>query len=120
MLYRATLPIQPILLIMQHSGGARRVSIEIEAGFVVFHEAWFLVFFAKKTIADGQHFHIGAHKAAEGILRRTHDGFATDVETSVNDHGASRALVESLDESVSSEDSFPYALSGYEPNNRRG
>jgi hypothetical protein len=27
-----------------------------------------LIFLAQKTIADGQHFHIGAHETAKGIV----------------------------------------------------
>ena len=76
------------------------VSIELEGGLVIFCELRVLVFLAQKTITDSQHFHISAHEAAESVLWRANDGLASNVEAGVNDHRASGALVESLDESV--------------------
>src|ERR1700745_4301650 len=75
-------------------------SIELEGGLVVFREVGILVFVAQKTIADSEHFHIGAHKAAKSVFRGAHNGLASDVKARVNNHRASRALVESLDQSV--------------------
>ena len=78
----------------------RRVSIQLEGGLVVFREVWILVFLAQKTIADSEHFHLSAHKAAKSIFWSADDGLASDIKACVNNHRASRALVESLDDSV--------------------
>lgn len=59
-----------------------------------------MLFLAKEAIADGQHFHIGAHKTAEGIFRRAYDRLTTNIEARVHDHRTSRSLVESADEGV--------------------
>src|SRR5580658_1372046 len=54
-------------------------SIELEGRFVVLAELGILILLAQDAIADGEHFDIRPHEAAEGIFGSADDRLATDV-----------------------------------------
>src|SRR3954454_10948921 len=74
--------------------------IQLELVLIVLFQRGVLRFLAEKTVADGQRLDLGAHEAAEGVLRAADDGLAAHVEAGVDDHRAAGLLLELADEVV--------------------
>ena len=62
-------------------------SIELECVLVVALERRVLLALDQVQVADRERVELGAHEAAEGVLRRMDDGLAPHVEAGVDQHG---------------------------------
>src|SRR5689334_11489764 len=75
-------------------------SIRFECLAVVQLQRGILLRFLQHAIADHEHIELVAHEAAEGIFRRAHDRLAADVETGVDQYGASGQFLEAGQQAV--------------------
>ena len=98
----------------------RHASIELEGILVVPPESRVLIFLPQEAVADGQHLDLGAHEAAEGVLRRADDGLAAHVEAGVDEDRAAGAVLEGARAARGSADWSRDARSGCAPSSRRG
>jgi hypothetical protein len=57
-----------------------------------------LTLLLQDTIADNQRFNIRPHKATKGVAGRTNDRFTTNVETDVDEDGASGQVAKAADQ----------------------
>src|ERR1700674_1031039 len=64
-------------------------SVELEFVLVVDAQALVLLLLEQYAIAGDQHLDIGAHEAAERVLRRAHDRLAAHIEARVDQHRTS-------------------------------
>ena len=65
----------------------------------------------QQVILDNQVIHLGAHEAAEGILRRAYDGLAAHIKRGVDEDEAICLFPKSLNEVIISRMSFFVRLS---------
>src|SRR5437762_5709585 len=74
--------------------------IQLELMFIVLFQRRVLRFLAEKTIADRERLDLGAHEAAESVLRAADNRLAAHVEAGVDDDRAARLLLELADQVV--------------------
>ena len=63
-------------------------------------EGGILVLLSQDGVADDEQVELGAHEAAEGVLRRAHDRLAPHVEAGVDHHRTACQPVKTADELV--------------------
>src|SRR5262245_52322792 len=78
----------------------RRWSVQLELAPVVSAEGRVLVFLAQVAVPGRQHFDLRPHEAPQCLLRRAHDGLAADIEARVDEHWATRQLLEAGEQGV--------------------
>src|SRR5438034_5734158 len=74
--------------------------IQLEFVLIVLLECRVLRFLAQEAIAHRERLDLGAHEAAERVLRAADDRLAAHVEAGVDDHRAAGLLLELGDEVV--------------------
>ena len=108
------MPLEPILgrrfrlgfcrgcfgLLLGHLRSFAVFLVELEGLTVVHTQRCILVLFAQDAIADDEHFDVGAHKAAKGVLRCADNRLAAHVEARIDQHRAARLLLEAAQQSM--------------------
>src|SRR5438552_16472489 len=61
---------------------------------------WIYIVFEQDKTLKNQRIHVRRQEAAQGILRRTDNRLAADVEAGVDEHGAAGPLIEGLEQTV--------------------
>src|SRR4051812_14376635 len=74
--------------------------IQLELVLIVLLERGVLHFLAQEAVADGERLDLGAHEAAERVLRAADDRLAAHVEAGVDDHRTAGLLLELAEQLV--------------------
>src|SRR5437763_1492042 len=61
---------------------------------------WIYIVFEQDKTLKNQRIHVRRQEAAQGILRRTDNRLAADVEAGVDEHGAAGPPIERLDQPI--------------------